>query len=162
MCGYGHCCVLVRLLLLLLHLPVCLPPTLQYEIEHFVNYKVVQLDNDEIGIEITNNGAPTVFSPQAVVAMLLTKCTDIVADANSGQRAADVAISVPPYFTDRQRRAMLDAAAVAVSASHKTHLEPPLTLGIACDATLPSFHSLLLVHRTCNACVWSMSPPPLL
>ena len=57
----------------------------------------------------------SVFTPQQLLAMVLTKLVDIANSANGGTKnVADVVLSVPAYFTDAQRHAMLDASRIAV------------------------------------------------
>ena len=48
-----------------------------------------------------------------MLASLLTKCKQVVLLNNPGTLSVDMVISVPPYFTDAQRRAVKDAAHIA-------------------------------------------------
>jgi heat shock protein 4 len=52
------------------------------------------------------------FTAPEVAAMLLTNLKSIAATENGGA-VKDCVIAVPPYFTDAQRRALLDAAEIA-------------------------------------------------
>ena len=52
------------------------------------------------------------FSPEQITAMLFTKLKE-TADAALQTKVKDCVISVPVYYTDSERRAMLDAAAIA-------------------------------------------------
>ena len=57
-------------------------------------------------------GEPTVFSATQLVAMYLGRLRDQTA-AELTQAVSDVVIAVPGWYTDVQRRAMLDAASIA-------------------------------------------------
>ena len=57
-------------------------------------------------------GEEHVFSPEQVTAMLLTQLKKTTEDA-IGSKVTDVVVSVPSYFTDPQRRALLDAVETA-------------------------------------------------
>ena len=58
------------------------------------------------------NDAEVIFTPVQVLAMFLTKLREIISLKNPNS-AADLVISVPAYYTDAQRLAVRDAAAVA-------------------------------------------------
>jgi heat shock protein 4 len=62
---------------------------------------------------VSYNGEDTTFSSTAVLGMLLTKCKQIVALNNPGVTSVDAVLSVPTYYTEAQRRAVKDAAAIA-------------------------------------------------
>lgn len=53
-----------------------------------------------------------VFSPEQCLAMLLTKLKDVAAAALQTP-INDCVISVPSYFTNNERKALLDAATIA-------------------------------------------------
>jgi len=73
----------------------------------------VPQDDDEIGIQVSYDDNTQVFSPQAVLAMMLGGMGEIVADNNSGAPMKDVVLTVPPYFTQKQREAVIDSASIA-------------------------------------------------
>ena len=81
------------------------------EVAHLFN--IVQLEGDEVGIEVDYDGKPTVFTPQQALAIQLGAISDIVADSNSGAGMKDVVLSVPPFFTQKMRTAVVDAANIA-------------------------------------------------
>jgi len=86
-------------------------PEVQHEIANFLGYRVVQLPDDEIGIELAYNDGTEVFTPQQIVGMFLAKMKALVNTA-TGQKACDVVISVPSFFNDAQRHAIFDAAKI--------------------------------------------------
>jgi hypothetical protein len=156
-------------------------PEVQHEVENFLGYKVVQLEDDEIGIQVglpwsggsvtlsgastpcaacaalpaawiaTNqrlakplclrpqlaagvcfcvrqvlhmcvlccrhqvnyNDVPTVFTPQQIAGMFFSKMRDLV-QVSTGLKGCDMVVSVPPYYTDAQRHAVLDACKIGV------------------------------------------------
>mmetsp|Transcript_27864 Transcript_27864/g.84105 ORF Transcript_27864/g.84105 Transcript_27864/m.84105 type:complete len:794 (+) Transcript_27864:157-2538(+) len=64
------------------------------------------------GCSVNYKGEPVVFSATTITAMFLTKLKDIT-EAWCQGTVADVVIGVPSYFTDFQRKALLDAAEIA-------------------------------------------------
>ena len=52
------------------------------------------------------------FTPEEVTAMLFTKLKETAEEALK-TKVKDVVIGCPCYFTDRERRALLDAASIA-------------------------------------------------
>lgn len=73
----------------------------------FVPCKVVQLPNDDIGLQVTYMGEQQVFTPEQVFAALLTKLRTIVeSQLPDIKKVSDCVVSVPAYFTDVQRRAV--------------------------------------------------------
>lgn len=85
----------------------------QEDIKTHLNYKIVQLPGDEIGIEVAYCDTATVFTPQQILAAFLTKLKAIVNIANPAVTTPDVVLSVPAYYTDAQRRAVMDAATIS-------------------------------------------------
>ncbi|XP_073964045.1 heat shock protein 70Cb isoform X2 [Choristoneura fumiferana] len=86
-------------------------PHVQKELRHFP-FKVEQRPDGGIGIRVNYLGEDNVFSPEQITAMLFTKLKDIAATALQTQ-INDCVISVPSYFTNAERNALLDAAAIA-------------------------------------------------
>lgn len=91
----------------------------QNEFSSHLNFNIQQLENDEIGIEVSYNDQEQVFTPVQVLAMFLTKMREICA-GKAGKTITtlpagtpDTVLSVPAYYTDAQRQAVLDAAEVA-------------------------------------------------
>jgi heat shock protein 4 len=78
-----------------------------------VPFTVKELPNDEIGIEVNYNGSLQVFTPTKILAVLFVQLKK-VGEANlNGGRLPDVVISVPPYYSDIQRKSILNAAEIA-------------------------------------------------
>ncbi len=65
-----------------------------------------------MGAEVTYRGEKKKFTGTQLVGMYLGKIRDIAAK-ETRLAVSDVVISVPPWFADAQRRAMLDAAEIA-------------------------------------------------
>uniref|UniRef100_A0A7S0ZCK6 Heat shock protein 70 n=1 Tax=Timspurckia oligopyrenoides TaxID=708627 RepID=A0A7S0ZCK6_9RHOD len=83
-----------------------------YEIKPFVDEQAGQA---LAGAEVNygpDGGSPRIFSYESLVAMMLTNLMETALNANSAP-VSDVVISVPGYYTDIQRRALLDAAKIA-------------------------------------------------
>lgn len=74
--------------------------------------KFVELEDGTTGVQVSYNDKPTVLSMEQVTAMMLTKLMQIT-EASAGVKVIDAVVSIPPYFTDRQRRAMMNACAIA-------------------------------------------------
>lgn len=77
-----------------------------------VPFRTQQLENGKIGIKVNYLGEDHTFTPEQCTAMLLTKLKDGAASALQTQ-VNDCVISVPSYFTCAERKALLDATAIA-------------------------------------------------
>ncbi|KAJ1796257.1 adenyl-nucleotide exchange factor sse1 [Coemansia sp. RSA 2399] len=77
----------------------------------FVGCKLCDVDG-EVGIEVDYLGEPTKFSATQLYAMYLGKLRD-TASKELGGSMSDVVISVPGWYTDRQRRAVQQASKIA-------------------------------------------------
>lgn len=77
-----------------------------------VHYKTEQLESDEIGCVVQFEGKRQVFLPEQIVAMQLANVKQFT-QKYSGGTVSDIVLSVPVYFTDNQRKAMLDACKIA-------------------------------------------------
>lgn len=75
-------------------------------------YKVVQVGENDIGIQVLYNGQVQVFSPEQITAMIFTNMK-IIVENDSPAAVKDVVISIPLYFNDAQRRAVQSAAKIA-------------------------------------------------
>ncbi len=73
-----------------------------------VNYKIVETNTGDCGVEIQNR----VYSPQEISAMILQKIRKAGEDF-LGEAVTEAVITVPAYFTDRQRQATKDAGVIA-------------------------------------------------
>ena len=73
-----------------------------------VNYKVVEAPSGDCGVEIGGR----VYSPQEISAMVLQKIRKSAEDY-LGETVGEAVITVPAYYTDRQRQATRDAGTIA-------------------------------------------------
>lgn len=74
--------------------------------------QLVERPGDCIGVKVRYLGNEEVFSPEQIMATLLTKLK-IISEKELASKVTDCVVSVPCYYTDRQRRAMLDAVSMA-------------------------------------------------
>ncbi|KAK5796204.1 hypothetical protein VI817_005489 [Penicillium citrinum] len=79
--------------------------------QKFNTAKIVDV-NGLAGVEVDYLGKKEKFTATQLVAMFLTKIKDTTSK-ELGLPVSDVTISVPAWFTDVQRRAMIDAADIA-------------------------------------------------
>ncbi|KAK0177021.1 hypothetical protein PV328_001112 [Microctonus aethiopoides] len=86
-------------------------PQVQKEIQNLPYKTSKQLDGS-IGIHVQYLGEEHVFSPEQITAMLFTKLKDISETALQ-TAVNDCVISVPSYYTQAERHALLDAARIA-------------------------------------------------
>jgi len=86
-------------------------PEVQEIEKKFINATLVDV-NGTVGVEVNYLGEKQRFSVTQLVAMYFGKLRDIAA-AELKAGIQDVVISVPGWYTDIQRRATLDAAAIA-------------------------------------------------
>merc|ERR1719210_2978088 len=75
-------------------------------------YEISEGPQGEIRIKIPYMGQERTFTPEEVTAMLLTKLKETAEEALK-TKVKDIVISVPAYFVDSERRAILDSAAIA-------------------------------------------------
>jgi heat shock protein 4 len=85
-------------------------PDIQLE-QQYVSAKLVDC-NGQVGAEVSYQGRKDQFSATQLVAMFLSKIKQTAA-LELKLPVADVVMSVPPWFTDAQRRSILDAAEIA-------------------------------------------------
>lgn len=86
-------------------------PHVQQELK-YLPFSVIQQPNGGIGIKVNYLDEEQVFSPEQITAMLFTKVKDISENALK-TKVNDCVISVPSFFTNAERKALLDAAAIA-------------------------------------------------
>ncbi|VDK65564.1 unnamed protein product [Onchocerca ochengi] len=80
----------------------------------FIPCEMIQLPNDDIGFKVQYFNEERVFTPEQVVATFLVKLKDITENSSQGMRnVTDCVVSVPFYFADAQRRALLTAVRIA-------------------------------------------------
>jgi heat shock protein 4 len=86
-------------------------PQVQEIEKKFINAKLVDV-NGTVGTEVTYRGEKATFTFTQLVAMYLGKLRDIAA-AELKTIVTDIVISTPVWFTEVQRRALIDAASIA-------------------------------------------------
>jgi len=86
-------------------------PVVQREVKE-MPFDVVETPDGTTGIRVQYLGESQVFSPEQITAMMFTKLKEIT-ETNLKTKVVDVVISVPCYYTDQERHAMLDAAQMA-------------------------------------------------
>ncbi|GFT22822.1 heat shock 70 kDa protein 4L [Nephila pilipes] len=84
---------------------------LQHELS-YLPYEVHELPNGSVGVKVSYLGNDSIFTVQQIAAMLLTKLKDIT-EAACKNKVTDCVISVPVFFNDAERRAMLDICRIA-------------------------------------------------
>ncbi|KAJ1943083.1 adenyl-nucleotide exchange factor sse1, partial [Kickxella alabastrina] len=83
----------------------------EYE-SQFIGCKLVDAGS-EVGVEVSYLGKPTVFTATQLYAMFLGNLRDTTSKELGGSTISDVVISVPAWYTDRQRRAVQQASKIA-------------------------------------------------
>jgi len=86
-------------------------PHVQNELKH-LPYKVTPKEDGSIGIQVNYMDEVHTFTPEQITAMLFTKLKDVSEQALK-TKVNDCVISVPSYFTNAERRALLSAAQIA-------------------------------------------------
>ena len=86
-------------------------PEVQAIVPSFL-FPVAAGPNDEIIITVNYQGEKKTFTPERLVAVILSDLKSI-AEADHGAKVTDAVVSVPVFFTDAQRRAMLDACHIS-------------------------------------------------
>lgn len=76
-------------------------------------YKVIRGDADQVLLQVNYNGEALQLSPEQVTGALFTHLKQLAENALEGQKVVDCVIGVPPFCTDKMRRAFMDAANVA-------------------------------------------------
>jgi heat shock protein len=90
----------------------------KYEDPHVQNemrtlpYHIEQRPDGGIGIRVQYLDEEHVFSPEQITAMLFTKLKESSSNALQAQ-VNDCVITVPAYYTNAERKALLDAASIA-------------------------------------------------
>jgi heat shock 70kDa protein 4 len=85
-------------------------PDVQIEKE-YVGAKLVDVGG-QVGAEVNYLGKTEVFTATQLVSMFLSK-VKATASAELKLAVSDIVISVPPWFTDSQRRSIIDASEIA-------------------------------------------------
>lgn len=74
--------------------------------------KYREMEDGSVGVELIYNDETTAFSMEQLVAMMLTKLVKITLEA-TGAKPGDCVISIPGFYTDAQRQAMLNACDIS-------------------------------------------------
>ncbi|XP_074842243.1 heat shock protein 105 kDa [Carettochelys insculpta] len=85
-------------------------PFIQKEKEG-LSYALVPMKNGGVGVKVMYMAEEHLFSVEQITAMLLTKLKE-TAETNLKKPVTDCVISVPSFFTDAERRSVLDAAQI--------------------------------------------------
>ncbi|KAL7272982.1 adenyl-nucleotide exchange factor sse1 [Rhizina undulata] len=86
-------------------------PELEIE-KNFIGAELVEARGGDVGAKVRYLGQEEVFTGTQLIAMFLSKVKQ-TASAELKLPASDVVISVPAWFTDSQRRSIMDAADIA-------------------------------------------------
>ena len=73
---------------------------------------IVSCVGDRPRVQVKDKGIDRPFSPEEITAMMLQRMRGL-AEAHLGVAVSDVVVSVPAYFNNAQRRATMDACAIA-------------------------------------------------
>eukprot|EP01032_Pedospumella_encystans_P027911 gene27911-31528_t len=76
-------------------------------------FKTVKLPSGGVGISIMYNDEPLTVSAEHAMAMMLVKAKDTSSKANAGVNIGDAVLAVPHWFTESQRRGVVQAAEIA-------------------------------------------------
>lgn len=82
------------------------------EEQKYLPFTLVATADNEVGCKVWYLSEEVLFSVRQIVAMLFTKVKDI-AESAMECKVTECVISVPYFFTEAQRRALLDAASIA-------------------------------------------------
>lgn len=87
-------------------------PRVQFEKQHFSPFNIIEGPNNTILIQANYMGETSSFTPEQITAMLFTKLKES-GETELKKKISDCVISVPTYYTDQQRRKLLEASAMA-------------------------------------------------
>ena len=87
-------------------------PDVQRELS-LAPFRATKMPGGGVGIIVTYNDEEKVISAEHFMAMMLVKAKDIGAKANGGINIADSVLAVPHWFTESQRRGILNACEIA-------------------------------------------------
>jgi len=68
----------------------------------------VELPGDRVGVKVTYRGEPLVLTPEQLAGMLFAKLRHTT-ESSTNVKVQDVVVSVPGWFNEAQRKALLDA-----------------------------------------------------
>lgn len=75
-------------------------------------YPFYQLESDARGTVVFRHNETTTYSPEELIGMLISHAT-FIAERYSGQKVKDAVVTVPAFFSQAERRAVMDAAGMA-------------------------------------------------
>ena len=75
-------------------------------------YQISEGQQGEIRVKVTYMDKEQAYTPEEITAMLFTKLKE-TAEIALNTKVKDIVISCPCYFLDSERRALMDAAAIA-------------------------------------------------
>lgn len=88
--------------------------------ERFPYHNLVETENGQLAFVLKDNGQEVQYTPEELLSMLLSKARTFaeIASASSSQSGqaqiiTDCVLTVPPYFSQAERRALKDAANLA-------------------------------------------------
>lgn len=87
-------------------------PEVQKELSK-CNFKASKLQSGLVGVHLMYNDEEIIVSAEQTLAMMLVKAKEVAAGANNGLNLADAVLAVPNYYTDSQRRGILNACEIA-------------------------------------------------
>ncbi len=87
-------------------------PDVQTE-QKFMVSKLVPDENGRVGIKLKAFGKETVIAPEQAGSAFLSKIKSVCEMNMEGAKVKDCVIAIPAFFTETQRRAMLDSAVMA-------------------------------------------------
>lgn len=79
----------------------------------FLNCQLVEGEGGEVAARVMYLNEPREFTFTQLVAAFLTKVKEITANETGTSNVSDTVLSVPVWFADRQRRAILDACEIS-------------------------------------------------
>jgi len=85
-------------------------PILEEE-KKYIFTPITRTDDNKIAFEVLSRGEKQRFLPEQAVAMMLSKVKENI--HREGISANDMVISVPSYYTEQERKALIDAAKIA-------------------------------------------------
>lgn len=76
------------------------------------SYQIIEGPNGKVNVEVDYLNERKRFTPEQIAGIMFTKLKQIT-DTELKTKAVDCVVGVPCYFTDAERRAMLDASQIA-------------------------------------------------
>ncbi|KAM6386629.1 heat shock protein 105 kDa isoform 4-T4 [Alca torda] len=122
-------------------------PFVQKEKEK-LSYDLVPMKNGGVGVKVMYMDEEHIFSVEQISAMLLTKLKE-TAESNLKKPVTDCVISVPSFFTDAERRSLLDAAQIV--GLNCLRLMNDMTAGMWLYAVGDSLQIALMIPDACFA-----------